>query len=833
MKKHLATFLALTLLSGAGAFAQFGPQRDPAAPFDLATENWNARWISVPQTAQQGYGVFYFRKDIDLAAVPDDYIVHVTGDNRYKLYVNEVLVSLGPAKGDATHWNYETVDLAPYLKTGRNVIAALVYHEGDQKPDSQISVSTGFLLQGEGNARGLYTDRTWKCLEDKAYSPLRVSVSGYYVAGPGEQVDMNRKVAGWNSAAVSTEGWLDARQGPAGEPKNVMSSNQADGHNLVPSMLPQMELTPQRLAAVRKAEGVKVPEGFLAGQASLTVPARTKAEILLDQGVLTNAYFNIRMSGGKGAKVTVGYAESLFVPAPQPEGPDLPPGLKMEDIPADVIAQYANRPRMQRTAGKGNRNEVEGKIFQGREDVLLSSGAAGQDFTTLSWRTYRYVRIQVETADQPLVLDDVSGTFTGYPFELAASLDTDRQELKDMLEVGWRTARLCATETYMDCPYYEQLQYLGDTRIQALITLFNTRDDRLVKNFLHLADISRNADGITKSRYPTTLAQYIQPYALSYIYALHDYMMYGGDTQFVFDLLPGAEQILTYFSRFQQPDGRLRNLPGWNFSDWVYTPGWNYGAPLKGADGCSINMDLQLLYAYEMMADMESEAGFNERANRYADEADRLADAVQDAYWNEARGLYADRAEQDLYSQHANALAILCGLVSGDHARAVARKLLEDDSLSPCSVYYKFYLHQALVRAGLGDEYLSWLDIWRENLAMGMTTWGETSDVNGARSDCHAWGASPNIEFFRTVLGIDSDAVAFRKVRIEPHLGELTEIGGTMPHPSGDIRVRYEKSRRGLKAEIELPAGTEGTFVWGGETHLLKEGMNRLSLRGF
>ena len=216
MKKHLATFLALTLLSGAGAFAQFGPQRDPAAPFDLATENWNARWISVPQTAQQGYGVFYFRKDIDLAAVPDDYIVHVTGDNRYKLYVNEVLVSLGPAKGDATHWNYETVDLAPYLKTGRNVIAALVYHEGDQKPDSQISVSTGFLLQGEGNARGLYTDRTWKCLEDKAYSPLRVSVSGYYVAGPGEQVDMNRKVAGWNSAAVSTEGWLDARQGPAG-----------------------------------------------------------------------------------------------------------------------------------------------------------------------------------------------------------------------------------------------------------------------------------------------------------------------------------------------------------------------------------------------------------------------------------------------------------------------------------------------------------------------------------------------------------------------------------------------------------------------------------------
>lgn len=286
-----------------------------------------------------------------------------------------------------------------------------------------------------------------------------------------------------------------------------------------------------------------------------------------------------------------------------------------------------------------------------------------------------------------------------------------------------------------------------------------------------------------------------------------------------------------YFSRFQQEDGRIRNLPGWNFSDWVYTPGWNYGAPLKGADGCSVNMDLQLLYALEMMADMESEAGFNERADRYAEQADRLAEAVNKAYWNEARGLYADRSEQDLYSQHANALAILCGIVPDGKALDVARKLLTDNSLSPCSVYYKFYLHQALVRAGLGDEYLSWLDVWRENLAMGMTTWGETSDVNGTRSDCHAWGASPNIEFFRTVLGIDSAAPAFRKVRIQPHLGDLKQIGGSMPHPQGTISVRYEVKRRGLEAEIVLPDGIGGDFVWNGESHALHGGRNVLSVR--
>ena len=822
MRRILLTLTALVLFAGTGAFAQFGPQRDPSAPFDLRTESWNARWISVPGVGAQDYGVYYFRKDVDLSAVPVDYVVHVTGDNRYKLYVNGQLVSLGPAKGDATHWNYETVDLVPWLKPGTNVIAALVYHEGAQKPDSQVSVSAGFLLQGEGNARALHTDRSWKCISDAAYSPLRVSVSGYYVAGPGEQVEMTKTIKGWNTAAVSTADWQDAAQGPAGEPKDVNSSNQGEGHNLRPSTLPQMERTPQNLASVREASGVKVPAGFLEGKARLTVPAGTKAELLLDQGFLTNAYFNLAFSGGRDAKITVGYAEALFVPAPVRE-------MSAEEM-ARIPAEYRRMARMPRTAGKGNRNEVEGKIFQGREDVLISDGSAGQTFTTLSWRTYRYVRLQVETAAEPLTIDRLDGTFTGYPFTRDARLDTDNAELQQMLEIGWRTARLCAVETYMDCPYYEQLQYLGDTRIQALVTLYNSADDRLVRNFLYLSDISRSVDGITKSRYPTTIPQHIQPYALSYIYALHDYMMYGGDVAYVMDLLPGAEQILHYFQRYQQADGRLRNLPGWNFSDWVNgDPRWNYGAPLKGADGCSILMDLQLLYAYQLMADMEQVRGNTWQAGEYVREADRLAQAVRKNYWNEARGLFADRAEQDNYSQHAGALAILCDIV--EDPQAMGRKLLEDKTLAPCSVYYKFYLHEALVKAGLGEGYLDWLDIWRENIAMGLSTWGETSDVNGTRSDCHAWGASPNIEFFRTVLGIDSAAPGFKRVRIEPHLGALTQIGGTMPHPAGAVSVRYQLKGKTLQAELTLPAGVEGTFRWGGREYPLHPGLNELSVR--
>ena len=80
---------------------------------------WKARWISYPGEAPNVYGVYHFRKSFDLEVVPSRFIVHVSADNRYKLYVNGKLVSLGPARGDIYNWSFETVDLAPYLRKGR------------------------------------------------------------------------------------------------------------------------------------------------------------------------------------------------------------------------------------------------------------------------------------------------------------------------------------------------------------------------------------------------------------------------------------------------------------------------------------------------------------------------------------------------------------------------------------------------------------------------------------------------------------------------------------------------------------------------------------------
>ena len=68
-------------------------------------------------------------------------------------------------------------------------------------------------------------------------------------------------------------------------------------------------------------------------------------------------------------------------------------------------------------------------------------------------------------------------------------------ELDKIWEISWRTARLDAHETYMDTPYYEQLQYVGDTRIQALISYTVAGDDRLARQALEAFDESRSSGG--------------------------------------------------------------------------------------------------------------------------------------------------------------------------------------------------------------------------------------------------------------------------------------------------------------------------------------------------
>ena len=797
MKKLKTLILCLVVLVTTLVHAQFGP---PTGEPDVINKRWHAQWIAVPNASNDGYGVYLFRKTIELASKPSNYKIHVSGDNRYKLFVNSTLVSMGPARGDIAHWNYETVDISGYLKAGKNTIAAQVWNEGEFKPEAQITYRTGFILQGATSAeKDINTNNTWLCEKDNSFAPLVFRTRGYYVAGAGEIRTMASSPKNWQSEDFDDKNWQKARPVGGGVPKNMLGAfGTMSGWMLVPSIIPQMELKDERLVKVVSNEGITgLPADFPAKKSNVLIPANSKVTIVLDQSYLTNAYPNVEFSGGKAATITLRYAEALFTKA----------------------------------LGKGNRNETAGKNFVGRADSLISDGGQSQKFTSLTYRTYRYLQLSIVTQNEAITLNDIYGTFTGYPFQMNAKLAANQPEMDKMLEIGWRTARLCAYETYMDCPYYEQLQYIGDGRIQALVSLYNSGDDRLVKNAINLMDFSRTPEGVTLSRHPSYTPQFIPTFSLWYIGMLQDYARYGADTEFVKSKINGTRQILDYFKNYQQADGRLKNTPQWMFTDWVDKfKEWKAGALPMSANGTSAVLDFQLLWAYQVAADLETKLGNAAFAAQYQKEIAALKKTIRANYWDSSKKLFADREEKDEFSQHTNSLAILTGMASSEEATQIAQSLLTNNQLAPASIYFKYYLHQALIKAGKGNDYLKWLDKWRENIQMGLTTWAETSDVDKTRSDCHAWGSSPNIEFYRTILGIDSDGLAFSKVKIEPHLGQMTDISGTMPHPKGSISASYKLENGKWKIEIELPKTITGNLIWKGKTIVLKGGINNIMI---
>lgn len=772
-----------------------GYEQEHIAP-EFLKGQWKAQWIGVPECDLSDFGVYHFRKTINLEQVPAKFIVHVSADNRYKLFVNDSLVALGPCRGDVSNWNYETIDLAPFLREGRNILASVVWYlEPKDAPVAQVSFGkAGFLMQGNSKTEAVVnTDKSWKCIRNTAYGKCTTGrVRGYYAAGATELIQTGQYPHGWAKADFDDSQWKQALEAGRAAAKGTMNYSE---RLLVPRSLPALEMTTERLKSVRKTEGIKKTGDFLKKPTALQIPAHTKAVLLLDQGYETTGYPHLSWTGGKEAKLTLTYAETLFT-----------------------------RNEKGHEAPLGDRNEVDNRVIFGYEDCIV---ADGNDFcfTPLWWRTWRYIQLTVETKEEPLTLTDMYGTFSAYPFKRVSQFAaTGDDDLDKMLEVGWRTARLCAHETYMDCPYYEQLQYFGDTRIQTMVTMYNTNDMAMVRQALEMGRMSMVADGLTYSRYPHNVPQMISSYSLSWTGMIYDYWMYRGDDAYVRTLLPQTRSIMSWYEQYLREDGSLDRIPYWYFCDWASNFGG--GEPIREEKGNSAYQDLAYLMALDEAAKMEEALGLPSIAQHYKELAARIRKDFHKKYWNEGRKMFADTYDHRNFSQHTNIMAILTDIVTDTEATALCERILAEKDITQTTIYFKYYLFLAMKHCGLANRYLDELGVWRQQLKENMTTWAEMPEPT--RSDCHAWGAAPNIELFRIVLGIDTDAPRFGKVRITPALGKLTKASGTIPHPAGFIRVDYKLDKKGrLDALVELPAGISGTFVWDGKEYPLQAGTNR------
>lgn len=770
-------------------------------------------WCEGVGSAKGGFTPFVrFRADFEAQAC-EPLNFDVSADARFVLLLDGEVIARGPHKGVVNHWYYESYTVTG-LAPGGHRLEAVVFDPGSKGPLSILSSGrNGFILKAEGAYDAMLTTgrANWSAAAVGSIRYGRVtdpdSMTGAETISSGTGfLDAIPADGTWRAAVVVRPPLRTQEYGfrPSGwelfptERPDPVAVRRTCGTIRAVQPFPEDDGLLYTADAARDAR-VDDARRLLAEGRPFTVPAGSRLRLLWDLGDYYCAYPELATAGGRGAKIRWSWAESLYG----------------TNFTGHV---YLN---------KGNRDEFLGKrVLRSMDDTFLCDGRATATFTTPWWRSGRWVQIDVETADEPLELRRLALVETRYPLEPAMCFACDDPTLADVQRICVRGLQNCLHEMFMDCPYFEQQMYPGDTRVEMLVQNAVNGDDRINRFAMGIFDYARRDDGFVPMNFPSRNIQDSSTYSMCWAMMFGDQVLWHGTNAWLKARLPGLRQTMGALAQYENGEGLVENLPGWSFMDWV--PEWDtYGNAPDGRRGLSALNNLQYVLALQSAARTEAALGDAAMAAYWREKAGRTGAAVVRLFWCEDRGLLADTRTKDRFSEHAQCLALLADILPREQAARAFRGLTEDSDLARTTVYFSHYLFDTYLKFGRADLFLKRLDLWRGFVKDGLRTPLEAPGWRG-RSDCHAWGAHPLYHFVTGVAGVKPAADGYGKVLVAPQPGGLKFVKATAPTPKGLVYVDLSFADGKATGSVVLPPGLTGMFEWQGRRIPLQPGMNKL-----
>lgn len=749
---------------------------------------WTSR--SDPEAVRERPVLCRFCKEVNLPAAPARALCRVTADSRYILYVNGTAVCRGPQKGDGQVWFFDEIDLAPWLRPGPNVLAAVVLHYPQTVEGGNRSVwrmeHPAFAAAGrfewEGGSLEWKTDDSWLA------APVEnLRIHGEYPDTSRlviqEEAHGDAALQGWQAPGWDAAGWQPAMVYPRGAFLPTVSPGFQRKRSI--PFLFEKELP---LAVFHAAAGDAAGwEKLLAEGQPLTLPAGSETVVDLTPGRLLTAYLTIGLQGGGGSVIQLLSAEGYVQPGSPIKGDRL-----------DWVHGDLTGPVDRYTAGG------------------FGTEGSPEQYEPFWFRAFRFLRVKVQIGSEPLTVLSLACRETGYPLEVKTRVRTGDESLAAIWQISENALRACMHETYEDCPFYEQLQYLMDTRSEILYTYACAADDRLARQAIDSFARSQRADGLLNACYPAYKPNVIPGFSIYYILMLHDHMMYFGDRALVERYFPVVERILRFFEDLRDAagpaGGLIGPLPGaggfgsgyWCFVDWA--KGWQVGVPPAAACGPTAIDNLMYCLGLSAAAELAAFIGREDQAAALRARAETLRQTLRTCCAGKD-GMLRDGPGLDQYSQHVQVFAVLTDTLTGEAARAALEHTLEDETIPQCTVAMGYYLFRALEQCGLYRHTNRLWDKWRRMLQNHLTTCVE-SDGSYTRSDCHGWGALALYELPSAILGVRPAAPGYAAVRFAPAEGVLDHAEGEVITPRGTIRAGWRRSPAGeLTKQIDLPEG--------------------------
>lgn len=739
-------------------------------------------WIGV-EHADAGGRFAYFRLDFQLSevTVAD---VEITAAARYRLWANGQPVCSGPCTGDTHVWYFDRIDLTDYLRKGRNCLAVQVICLDHAKALYQTSANASLFratvpdhrhrLAFSGRIGGidLSTGKAdWRVMLDES-TYLSMDRNTENLGAYPETVDFRQTPADWKTGDCTT--WVKA---------DVLDSLNPGRLETMFGVGRRYTLAERPIPMPFEREELFVREimtktGLLEKE-SASVPPNTAFECVLDAGQIKMTRPAFSVSGGRNGVMRITYFEKF-----QKDGEN----LRRDDWQC-------------------------GEIIGITDCVTLDGGSVC--YEPFYQRTFRFIRICIETQAEGAVLQLPRYRRTGYPLTMDSHVASSVPWVEQVWRMSIETLQNCMMDTYMDCPYYEQMQYIMDTRLQVLFNLSVSHDTALARKALAEFHRGMLPCGLIQGKYPSAYPQVISTFSLHFVFMVWEYYEHTGDSSVLRAYRADCDRILDYFADHMTQRGLMGHTGFWPFVDWLEAWNETCGMPEALQHGESTIISLMYAYALGCAADINRHSGRACMAEEYESRKQAICDAVKVLCWNEERGMFREGPEFEQYTRHAQAWAVLCDMAD----ESVLKAALENSDVLKVTFATSYEWMRALEKTGLYSYAAEALQAWILLIALDCKTCPETPHY--ARSDNHAWSALPMLELLRGIAGIQAAEPGWKSVRIAPNLLGLPDLTGTAATPAGDIRFDYTQKQYA----VTLPKGMRGTFVVpNGENVPLREG---------
>lgn len=781
----------------------------------------SASWIWCTETPAQLNQYGLFRRWVDLPE-GGPVRIHACADMRYWLYVNGVRAGFGPGRYNERFPQYDTHDVTPLVRPGRNLIALKVHSIGPVPAITSFMAHRAALIAAvEFPGGSVVTDATWRCLRESAYAAdtARFSAHQSFI----ECFDARKAQIGWERPDFDDSAWGAAHPLP---PDSL-----APWGKLVPRPIPHLMLIPRLPARVLETGlSVPAPEADLRNMTTLPnaieYARRSPADLVRQDPVgLFPLSFSAPADARSAAYAVIDFAENSAGYLT----------FRLEGDPGTIVDFGYSE-----TFRKG-RVECNAQTVRYVDRVILGAGVL--DHQLMMPKALRYLLVEARGGNARLL--SVRHDVSTYPVEWRGSLLCEEEPtLSRVWQLGAHTVQLCMEDIYTDTPRRERSGWLGDMLPEAMAAYYAFGETRLARHSLDLFMSSQQPEGYVSGRYPGRDLVNMPNFSAAYPQALADYVRHSGDVDFARQVWPGVNRLTEWFERHRMPDGLIVVMPskqtdrdkvrhrGYILIDW---------AP-EMRDGAVSVMNMCYYQHLRECAWLAGLLGESADAARYAALAERTRDATRRLLFDEERGFYVNCRDERGLSRQAgtqdNLLALLWDIATPEQTRRILPTLLPNDDAFPLYVNpdpknwvemgsgIVTWPHDSLVP--IGSPYFFYFalgalfEIGRARAALnnirkhygGLLAEGATSvweEWGGASSHSHGWGASPTVFAGKYLLGVEPVEPGFTGFRVLPSTGGLTRLSGRVPTPHGTISAAWERTDTGMTLRLTVPPGTRAT----------------------